>query len=89
MSKTCDDPLHGMTVVVDTRGPMLYIGRYHSEIAGGLLLLDADARQVGTAEDKAAYLARTARLGVFKNTDRVVVPRAEVASVRKLIEYAA
>jgi hypothetical protein len=89
LSKTCEDPLHGVTVVVDTAGSWIYIGRYHSESERGILLHDADAREVGTAEQKAAYLARSARLGVFKNTERVVVPRSEVASVRRLIEYSA
>jgi hypothetical protein len=88
MGKTCDDPLHGITVVVDTPGSMVYIGRYHSETRDGLLLMDADVRDVGDASEKAGYLARSARLGVFKNTDRVIVPRSEVASVRRLIEYA-
>jgi hypothetical protein len=88
MAKTCDDPLHCITVVVYTAGSKVYIGRYHSETRDGLLLMDADVRDVGDPSAKAGYLARSARLGVFKNTDRVVVPRSEVASVRRLIEYA-
>ena len=39
MGKHCDDPLHGITVVVETAGPMVYIGRYHSETDDGVLLL--------------------------------------------------
>lgn len=88
MASTCEHPLHGITVVVDTAGPRVYIGRYHSESDGVILLHDADVRDVGDAEEKAAYLARSARFGVFKNTAHVRVPRAEVTSVRKLIEYA-
>jgi hypothetical protein len=87
MAKTCDHPLHGITVAVDTPGTVIYIGRYHSESDRGILLMDADIRDVGNHDAKAAYFARSARMGVFKNTDRVVVPRDEVASVRKLIEY--
>ncbi|HMB69856.1 MAG TPA: hypothetical protein VKU85_11110 [bacterium] len=88
MGKTCDDPLHGLTVVVDTPGSVVYIGRYHSETRDGFLLMDADVRDVGDPSAKADYLARSARMGVFKNTDRVIVPRSEAASVRRLIEYA-
>jgi hypothetical protein len=88
MSKNCDLPLHGITVVVDTPGSRLYIGRYHSESDDGILLNDADVRDLGPETSKAAYLARSAKYGVFKNTDRVKVPRAEIASVRRLIEYA-
>jgi hypothetical protein len=75
-------------VVVDTGGSRIYIGRYHSENEQGVLLHDADVRDVGTGEEKAAYLARSARLGVFKNTERVVVPRAEVQSLKRLVEFA-
>ncbi|MGQ0723120.1 MAG: hypothetical protein ACT4PE_16335 [Candidatus Eiseniibacteriota bacterium] len=89
MGKTCEHPLHGITVVVDTGGPRIYVGRYHSETEQGVLLHDADVRDVGTPEQKAVYLARSARLGVFKNTERVVVPRDEVRSLKRLIEYAA
>ena len=88
MGKTCDDPLHGITVVVDTAGPKLYIGRYHSESESGVLLNDADVREMDGSTTKEAYLARSAKYGVFKNTDRVRVPREEITSMRRLIEYA-
>lgn len=84
----CDAPLHGFTVVVETSGAMVYIGRYHSEDEDGLLLLDADVRELADASARAAHLARSARMGVFKNTEHVKVPRAQIASVRRLIEYA-
>jgi len=88
MAQACDHPLHGITVVVDTAGPTVYIGRYHSETDGVILLHDVDVRDVGDAEAKAAYLARSARFGVFKNSAHARVPRSEVTSVRKLVEYA-
>ena len=88
MSKNCELPLHGITVVVDTPGNRLYIGRYHSEGDEGILLNDVDVRDLDQGVSKAEYLARSAKYGVFKNTDRVKVPRAEIASVRRLIEYA-
>lgn len=88
MGKNCDLPLHGITVVVDTAGPKLYIGRYHSENESGVLLNDADVREFDETNAKAPYLARSAKLGVFKNTDRVRVPHEEIVSIRRLIEYA-
>jgi hypothetical protein len=88
MGKTCDDPLHGITVVVETAGPRVYIGRFHSENEAGVLLNDVDVREVDGPAAKDAYLARSAKYGVFKNTDRVRVPRGEIASLRRLIEYA-
>ena len=88
MTKNCDLPLHGITVVVDTPGERLYIGRYHSESEEGILLQDADVRDLEAGVTKAEYLARSAKYGVFKNCDRVKVPRSEIRSVRRLIEFA-
>ena len=83
----CKDPLHGITVVVETPGAKLYLGRYHSEDDEGVLLLDAEIKELDGETSKEDFLARSAKLGVFKNTDRVRVPREEVHSIRKLIEY--
>jgi hypothetical protein len=88
MSKTCDDPLHGITVVLETSGSRVYIGRYHSANEAGVLLNDADVRDPGDEDAKRAHLARSAKMGVFKNTDRVRVPRSEIVTIRRLIEYA-
>jgi hypothetical protein len=88
VGKNCDLPLHGFTVVVDTSGPKLYIGRYHSESEEGVLLNDVDVRELEEETSKKEYLVRSAKFGVFKNTDRIRVPHSEVVSIRKLIEYA-
>ena len=89
MGSSCDLPLHGFTVVVDTPGRMLYIGRYHSETDEWILLNDVDAREHEGEAAKYAYLEKAARYGVFKNTPSVKVPRADVASVKRLVDYAA
>ena len=86
MSSKCDLPLHGLTVVIDTAGPRVYIGRFDQEDAAGILLHDADVRDLESIEAKEPYVQRSAKYGVFKNTDRVKVPRAEVVSVRRLSE---
>jgi len=84
--KHCDDPLHGLTVVVETAGTTLYVGRYHSQDHESVLLLDAEVRELGP-ETREDFLARSAKFGVFKNADHVRVPRDEVRSIRRLIEY--
>lgn len=89
MSRNCDLPLHGITVVVETAKNRVYIGRYHSENDDGILLNDVDVRDFESAAALVTYVARSAKYGVFKNTDRVKVPRAEVLSVRRLLDYAA
>ena len=86
MSK-CETPLHGLTVVIDTTGLRLYIGRFDVEDERGVLLRDVDVCDVPAATAKEDYIARTAKFGVFKNTDHVRVPREEIVSVRRLSEF--
>ena len=88
MSGKCDLPLHGLTVVVDTHGSRLYIGRYDLEDEKGVILRDVDLRDLDDDMTKEAYLARTAKYGVFKNRDQVRVPQEEIVSIRQLSEIA-
>jgi hypothetical protein len=77
--------LHGITVVVDTPGPRVYVGRCDTVTSAGVLLLDADVHEEGQGgRSKTEYLAQAARVGVWKRLDRVVVPSAEVASITPL-----
>jgi hypothetical protein len=86
MAGKCDLPLHGLTVVVDTGRETLYLGRYDFEDAERIVLRDAEVRELHPGETKARALARSAKYGVFKNCDRLEIPRAEVLSVRRLSE---
>ena len=88
MSGKCDLPLHGLTVVVDTRSSRLYIGRYDLKDEKGVLLRDVDVRDLDDDMTKEAYLGRTAKYGVFKNRDQVRVPQEEIVSIRQLSEIA-
>ena len=85
MSK-CEEPLHGLTVVIETPGDRLYIGRFDVQDDRGILLRDADVHDLEDSATKDAYLARTAKFGVFKNTEQVWVPAGEIGSVRRLSE---
>jgi hypothetical protein len=86
--------LHGITVVVDTPGALVYVGRCDTVTSSGVILLDADVHDAtavgprGVAVSKADYLKRAAAWGVFKRHDRIVVPHADVASVRPLGQLA-
>ncbi len=83
-------PLHGITVVVDTHGPSVYIGRCHEERPDGIVLLDADHHEERTGgKTKREYIGEAARVGTWKRHERIVIPRAEIASVRRLGELAA
>ena len=77
--------LHGITVVVDTHGPKVYVGRCDTESAEGIHLVDVDEHTDGEqGRSKAEYLERASRFGVFKKHDFLMVPRAEIASVKRL-----
>lgn len=79
--------LHGITVVVDTAGPDVYIGRCDDMDDQRVILLDVDVHREGEGgRSKDDYLAAAARYGVFKRHDRLVLPRGRVTSVRRLGE---
>ena len=87
--------LHGITVVVDTDGPEVFVGRCHEVTAAGVVLLDVDVHSAepGIGEEQAAskeaWLRRAARFGVWGRHRHLVVPTERVTSIRRLAEIAA
>lgn len=76
--------LHGITVVVETDGAELYVGRCDDIDDGRVLMLDVD---VNTDEDEAAraqYLKNAAQWGVFAKHKRLVIDRQRVTAIRRL-----
>jgi hypothetical protein len=81
-------PLHGITVVVDTAGPDVYVGRCDDEDDERVILLDADShREAEGAPSKQEYVRKAARLGVWKRHQRLVLPRGRVTSIRPLGDF--
>ena len=81
--------LHGITVVVDTKGPQVYVGRCDDEDDHQVILLDADVHEDGAnGRTKQQYIDRAAKFGVWKKLDHIIIPRAEVTSVYRLGEIA-
>ena len=81
--------MHGITVVVETRGPLTYIGRFDTEDDAGVHLLNVgvhDAAGGGSRED---YVQRSARFGVRAERPHLVVPRQEVVRITKLVDLEA
>lgn len=79
--------LHGITVVVETDGPELWVGRCDDIVAQGVILKDADVHREGESErPRAEWLARAARFGVFPNHRQTLVDAARVVAVRRLAE---
>lgn len=77
--------LHGITVVVDTTGPEIFVGRCDDEDERGIILDDVDVHRDGDGgRSKEDYVRRAAHLGTWKKYDRLLIPRDKVASVRRL-----
>jgi FtsP/CotA-like multicopper oxidase with cupredoxin domain len=78
-------PLHGITVVVDTTGPRLYVGRCHEEDAERVLLMDATTFEDGQdGKTKAQWVTHVAKFGFWKTLAQVTVPRGDVTAITPL-----
>jgi len=86
--------LHGITVVVDTDGPEVFVGRCHEVTPVGVVLLDVDVHsaEAGAGDDqrasKDAWVRRAARFGVWGRHRHLVVPSERVASICRLGDVA-
>ena len=81
--------LHGITVVVETRGPEIFVGRCDDIDEQGVHLRDADRFDgAGTDGSRAAFLSRASTFGVWPNLKRITVPTADVLSIKRLAEIA-
>jgi hypothetical protein len=77
--------LHGITVVVDTHTPRVYVGRCDMVTPQGVVLLDGDVHEeTPDGPTKDAWVEKAAKVGVWKSFDREVVPADLVRSVRRL-----
>jgi hypothetical protein len=75
--------LHGITVVLDTVGAATYVGRFDSQDAQGIHLLDVgvfDPAQ-GSREE---YLRRSVKFGIRVDRPELTVAASEVVSVSPL-----
>ena len=65
--------LHGMTVVVETQGARVFVGRCDTQTEKGIVLLDADAHDDGEGgRGREEYLRQVARLGHWKKHERLI-----------------
>jgi hypothetical protein len=77
--------LHGITVVVDTDGPEVFVGRCDDLDGERIYLLDADVHRDGDdGRSKEEYLRRAAQFGVWPKHPRLTLDRSKVTSVRRL-----
>ncbi|MGC8551936.1 MAG: hypothetical protein ACP5O7_03625 [Phycisphaerae bacterium] len=82
------DPLTrwiGQKVVLDTQGPLIYIGTLTAVDTQALMLRDADVHDCrDSRSSKEFYLAQTRTVGIHVNRAEVMVQRAVVASTSLL-----
>mgnify|MGYP007059430074 CR=1 FL=1 len=77
--------LHGITLVVDTDGPEIFIGRCDDITDSEVILLDVDEHRDGDGgRSKEEYVTRAAQLGAWVRHQVVTLPRSRVASIRRL-----
>ena len=82
------DPLElwrGRIVILDTPGPLIYIGTLGDLHTDVLLLHEADVHDTqDSGSTKEYYIAQTRKLGVRSNRAKVMVRREIIASISLL-----
>jgi hypothetical protein len=75
----------GQIVILDTQGPLIYIGTLERVTAAAILLTSADVHDSNDSRaSKDLYLVETRDLGVRVNRASVLVMRHQVASISLL-----
>jgi hypothetical protein len=78
--------LHGITVVVETHGSRTYVGRYDTEDAQGVHMLDVGVHDSGAGSSREEYVRKSAKFGVRSEHKHLVVPAEQVARIIRLGE---
>jgi hypothetical protein len=73
-------------VVVETAGPVTYVGRFDTEDEAGVHLLDVGLHDASAGGSREEYVRRSSRFGVRTDRKHVVVPRADVSRIIRLAE---
>jgi hypothetical protein len=81
--------LHGITVVVETTGSLTYVGRYDSEDARGVVMLDVGIHDAAEGGSKEEYVARSAKFGIRSDRKQLVIPADQVTRISRLAEVVA
>ncbi|CAN5849032.1 hypothetical protein BH24GEM1_BH24GEM1_04220 [soil metagenome] len=78
--------MHGITVVVETRGALTYVGRFDMEDESGVHLLNVGVHDAAAGGSRDDYVHRSAKFGVRAERPHLVVPRQDVLRIRKLAD---
>ena len=81
--------LHGITVVVDTSGPRVFVGRCDDMDDEKIILVGVDEHEEGEGKpSKSEFIEKAVRFGAWPRVPHLVLPLAGVTSVKPLHEYA-
>jgi len=73
-----------MTVVVETRGPLTYVGRYDREDQHGVHLLDAGVHSADSGQSQAEFVQRSAKFGVRSEHRHLAIASDQVVRITQL-----
>lgn len=80
--------LHGTTVVMETSGPVTYVGRFDRQEDGGVHLINVSVHDpAASQESKEEFLARTIKFGIAVDRKHLVVPESEVGRIVPLGDW--
>ncbi len=79
--------LHGVTVVLETRGSRTFVGRFDSQDERGVHMHDVGVYDASAAgESKDGFLRRCDTFGIRPEHRDLLVPASEVASILRLVD---
>jgi hypothetical protein len=79
--------LHGVTVVLETRGPRTYVGRFDHQDERGVHLHDVGVHDATLSElSREEFLHRCDKFGIRTEMRDLLVPSGEVARMRRLVD---
>ncbi len=76
--------LHGITVVVETSGPLTYVGRYDSEDERGVHMLDVGVHDPAAGGSRDEYVTKSAKFGIRTVHKQLVIPADQVVRITRL-----
>jgi hypothetical protein len=77
--------LHGITVVLETSGSHVYVGRFDKQDSQGVHLIGVSVFDPATAtQSRDEFLVRTTRFGVRQDRPHMLIPNEEVVRITSL-----
>ncbi len=84
------DALHGITVIVFTKGSRTMVGRWDAKDGGIVTMNGVGMHEAGRdPQSQAEWLAHTKKYGIAVIAPRMTIPEADITSVVKLGEWSA